>query len=324
MKNILEDIKNNIFHRVYLLYGSETYLRSQYRDRLVRALIPDGDTMNFSRFEGKNTDPGEVISLADTMPFFAEHRVILLEETGFFKNKTDRMTDYLENLPDYLVLIFCETEIDKRGRAFKTLQKAGLAADFSEQKEEILVRWVLGILKKEGKKITRQDMEHFLSMTGTDMHTIRRELDKLLAYTLGREAVTRADMDAVCVEQLSDRVFDMVRAVTEHRNREAMEMYADLLAQKEPPLKILYLIGRQYNQLLQMRMFLAGRAGQKEIAEKLGIPAWSVGKQLPVARRYTEEQLRGMVEKITQTETDVKTGRLQEALCVELILCAEP
>ena len=53
MKNIQEDIKSGNFKPAYLLYGTEAYLKQQYKHNLVKALNPDGDTMNFTRFEGK-------------------------------------------------------------------------------------------------------------------------------------------------------------------------------------------------------------------------------------------------------------------------------
>ena len=92
----------------------EAYLKQQYRNKLLDALVPEGDTMNFARFEGKGLDEGQIIDLAETVPFFADHRVILLENTGLFKAKADRLADYTAALPDYLVLIFVEEEADKR------------------------------------------------------------------------------------------------------------------------------------------------------------------------------------------------------------------
>ena len=89
MKSILEDIKTQNFKQAYLLYGEEAYLKHQYKNKLKNALLPEDDTMNFSRFEGKGTEIPKVIDLAETMPFFADRRVILLENTGFFKNKAE-------------------------------------------------------------------------------------------------------------------------------------------------------------------------------------------------------------------------------------------
>ena len=45
--------------------------RDRYRDKLKEALVQDGDTMNFTVFKGKNSNPGEIIDLAETMPFLA-------------------------------------------------------------------------------------------------------------------------------------------------------------------------------------------------------------------------------------------------------------
>ena len=85
MKSIEEDIRNRDFQPVYLLYGEESYLKRQYRQKLKEALSAQGDTMNCACFEGKNISPGELVDLAETLPFFADYRLILAENSGFFK-----------------------------------------------------------------------------------------------------------------------------------------------------------------------------------------------------------------------------------------------
>ena len=52
MKTIDNDIKAGEFKKVYLLYGEERYLIRQYRDKLIKAMVKENDTMNFSSFEG--------------------------------------------------------------------------------------------------------------------------------------------------------------------------------------------------------------------------------------------------------------------------------
>ena len=71
MQTINEDIKNGTFKPVYLLYGEEAFLKQSYKKKL-RAAISGDDTMNYNYFEGKGLDVNELISLADTMPFFSE------------------------------------------------------------------------------------------------------------------------------------------------------------------------------------------------------------------------------------------------------------
>lgn len=70
MKSLNEDLKTGQFKQIYLLYGEEAYLKKLYKNRFVKAMVPEGDTMNYRYFEGKNTNPKEIIDLAETLPFF--------------------------------------------------------------------------------------------------------------------------------------------------------------------------------------------------------------------------------------------------------------
>ena len=100
MKRIVEDIKSGRFSKVYLLYGEEAYLRRQYCENLRKALVSEGDTMNYSVYAGKDIHVNEVIDCAGTMPFFAERRVILIENSGWLKNGNDQIVALIKNLPE--------------------------------------------------------------------------------------------------------------------------------------------------------------------------------------------------------------------------------
>ena len=119
MKTIDEDIKNKTFRRCYLLFGEEAYLKKQYREKLLHAMTKEGDTMNVSFFEGKDIRPGELVDLAETMPFFAERRVILVEDSGFFKSACDLLAEYLQAVSETASFIFVESEVDKRSKTYK-------------------------------------------------------------------------------------------------------------------------------------------------------------------------------------------------------------
>ena len=320
IRDISEDIRKKEFRPVYLLYGPEVYLKHQYRDHLLRALLPEGDTMNFTRFEGNRTEEKEIISMGDTMPFFAERRVVLVENSGFFHRKSPDIADYLGRIPEYLVIIFVEDQIDRKTAAFKAADRNGRAVEFAEQREELLERWILQVIGREKKKIRRADLQYLLTLTGTDMSNIRCELEKLLCYTMGRDVIERADIDAVCTAQITTRIFDMVRFVAEKRQKEAFDLYYDLLAEKEPPMRILYLLSREFNQILLIREMSASGMDSRAIGAAIKIPSFVVGKYRPLCRKYSSEELRGIVEDMTETEELVKTGRLDDVVSVELML----
>lgn len=320
MKNIQEDIKTGKFKQAYLLYGDEAYLKQQYKHNLQKALNPDGDSMNYSHYEGKGIDVRGLIDLCETMPFFAERRVILLEDTGFFKNKCDEFADYMKELPDYLCLIFSESEVDKRSRMYKAVKSCGRIAEFIKQDEKTLMRWAAGILGREGKKITQRDMELLLTKTGVDMGNIRMELEKLITYTGERDVVTGADIEAVCTTQTQNKIFDMVRAVTEKNQKRALDLYYDLLTLKEPPMRILFLLAKQFRQLLLTKKFMQAGMSQPEIASSLSVPSFVVRNIVSCAKSYTVEELEQAVEDFVDAEEAVKTGRLQDVLSVELLI----
>lgn len=320
LKNIQEDIKSGNFKSAYLLCGEEVYLKVQYKNKLLKALNPDDDTMNFNHYEGRNIDVKELIDLCETMPFFADRRVVLLEDTGFFKNKCDELADYMKELPDYLCLVFVEDEVDKRSKMYKAVKSCGRIGEFARQDEKTLMQWAAGILKREGKNITQRDMELLLTMTGIDMGNLRMELEKLITYTGDRNVVTRADIQEVCTTQTQNKIFDMVRAVTEKNQKRALDLYYDLLTLKEPPMRILFLLAKQFRQLLLVKEYTEEGVAQPEMASRLGVPSFVVRNIASCARSYRISELRQAVTDFVDAEEAVKTGRLQDVLSVELLI----
>ncbi len=320
MKSIDADIKAGSFQPVYLLYGEESYLKKQYGQKLRRALAGADDTMNVSFYEGKNINPGEIIDLAETLPFFAERRLIMLENSGVFKSSSDELADYMKHVAETTCFVFVEEEVDKRGKMFKAAKNVGRVVEFPRQTEEVLIRWILARLGREQKKITRQVLQLFLEKTGNDMEYIDKELEKLFCYTLGREVISAEDVDAVCVAQTTGRIFEMVDQIAGKQQKQALELYYDLLALKEPPMRILFLIARQFQILLQVKDLKRQGYDNKQIAAKAKIPEFAVRKNFTQAGRFTFGQLREAVEDCVQAEEDVKTGNLNDRLAVELLI----
>lgn len=320
MKKIQDDISKNQYEKAYLLYGEEPYLKIQYKNKLVKALVEDGDTMNYHCYSGKGLNIREIIDLAETMPFFAERRVILLEDTGFFKNKSPELAEYFAQLPDHVCMIFSESEVDKRNTSYKAIKTAGYIAEFQLQNEKTLGRWAAAILGKEGKRITQKDMDLLLMRTGTDMGMIHSELEKLIAYTDGKDIITARDILEITTTQIQNKIFDMVRAVTEHDQKKALDLYYDLLALKEPSMRILFLLSKQYRQLFQVKRMQNLGMAQPEIAASLKLPTFALRNLSSCTRYYTEAELEAAVRDFAEVEEAVKTGQLGDVLSVELMI----
>lgn len=322
MKSIDADIKQGQLKNAYLLYGKERYLIRQYRDKLKQAIVPSDDTMNVTTFEGEGLDIKEVIALAETLPFFAEHRLLILEDSKLFKKGGDELAEYLKQIPESTYLVFTEEEIDKRSKIYKALLKAGRAIEFSAQSDEILMKWVVGRIAKEGKNITQSAYQSFIQKTGTDMENIEKELEKLICYAMEKEVIEPQDVEAITTEQISNKVFEMVDAIAMHKQKHALDLYYDLLALKEAPMRILFLITRQFQILLTVKVMSHQGFGNKEMAAKAGCPEWTIRKYQSQAKAFSLDRIKQALKDGVSYEEAVKTGQMNERMAVELFIVA--
>lgn len=320
MKQLAEDIKQNNFKQAYLLFGEERYLRRYYKEKLRAALCADGDTMNTHFFDGKDISVDQIIDLAETLPFLAEHRVIFINESGLFRSGGEKMAEYLAAPNESTIFIFTESEVDKRSKLYKTVQSKGHAAEFVTQDEAYLMRWVAGVLAREGKKIKESTVRFLLTKAGTDMDNLRSELDKLISYCMDREVVTEEDIEAICTTRINNQIFDMVSAVADRQQKKALELYYDLLALKEPPMRILSLIARQCNLLLQAKELKSKGYDNKTIGSKIGLPPFIVQKYLNQAARFKVSSLKKALRQCVEAEEAVKQGRLSDRMSIEILI----
>lgn len=320
MKRIAEDIKEGNFRQAYLLYGEERFLRRQYREKLRAALCADGDSMNVHFYEGKDVPVGEIIDLAETLPFLAQRRVIFINDSGLFKAGGEKMAEYLAAPNETTFFVFTESEVDKRSKLYKTVQSKGYAAEFGTQDENTLKRWIAGLLARDGKKISESTVHLLLAKTGTDMDNIRMELEKLTCYCMDREIITAEDVESICTTRISNHIFDMINAISEKQQKKALELYYDLLALKEPPMRILFLIARQCNILLQAKELKAKGYDNRTIGSKIGLPPFVVQKNLNQAAKFKTSTLRNAVTRCVEAEEAVKQGRMNDRMSVEILI----
>lgn len=320
MKIINENIKEMRFKRAYLIYGEEAYLRRQYKDKL-RMAICDGNDMNYSYYEGKGIDVREVTDVCETLPFFAERRLVVMENTGFFKGTCDdSLVEYIKNIPEYLTILFVDSEVDKRSRLYKAVAQNGYISEMKTQEEGVLKRWVASLLMAEKKNMNQRCLDYFMQYTGTSMDNIKSELEKLICYTMGRDEITEQDVMEVCTVTTENKIFDMVSAVALKKQKQALELYYDLLTLREPPMRILYLLSRQFNLILQVKELKAEGYSSQTIAKKMGVQSFIVTKCETQAQFFTTKKLKEALGECADFEEAVKTGRLDDKMCVELII----
>lgn len=319
MKKIGNDIKENSFSRFYLLYGSEEFLKNRCRDKLQKAMLPEGDDFNFTRFEGKGIAVNEVISIASTLPFFAERRVIVIKDSGWFKGACE-FADYIQELPETTFFIFTDSEVDKRNKLYKFVSANGYAAEIKTPDTKELMTTAAAALKQKGLAISRSDCEYFVTKTGSDMARVQSELDKLTAYCYGQEIVTREDIDSICSEIPEGKIFLMIDAIMGGNEDRALTLYYQLLAAHEKAMSVLFMLIRSYNQFYQVLSLNRKGCSRQRIASAVGIRDFMVDKFLRLGQKYDAEKIKEIVDYGIVLEEKIKQGNMDERIAVEIFV----
>ena len=183
-----------------------------------------------------------------------------------------------------------------------------------------MTRWLLGRLKRENKNITKSAMQEFFLRVGVDMSALDREMEKVLCYCYDQEIIEKQDIEAICPQQVENRIFEMIDAITDSKRKQALELYYDLLALKVSPMIILSLFHRQCNILMQIKELKNKNMNRSDIARQIGVPGFAVGKYQARGARLWQGRIRQILEYGVHMEEQAKTGQMNENIAVELLI----
>ena len=328
-----EDLKNNKIRALYLFYGPEDYLMKHYADSIEKSLLTaDLKALNKVVLEGK-ADINKLRDNCETMPIFSERKVVIVKNSGLFKPAkkagdtakkgkpaNDDLSLLLQDLPPHVCLIFYEQEIDKRLKALDAIKKHGLIVEFAYQRPDELVKWVTKRLRAAGVEIDLATASRLVENCEQGMTEILNEVEKLIAYLGGKDRVTLQDIEKVCTKSIKSRVFDLTDAIAEKNSSRALNLLNDMVVLKEPVPKILFMIARQFRQILQVKLLHNEGSNNGEIASKLGLAPFIVGKILKQAGSFSVERLKAAMETCLEFDIAVKTGRLEDMTAAELLI----
>lgn len=344
-EKLLNDIRNGDLKGVYLLYGPEQFLVSRYGRNIRKVTASVHENINASRFVGTFADSAktlrEIREIAETMPFFSGKRVIEISGSGFFKPKSSKaaaeiddqkdeevsssgiagtLSSIIGSLPDTCVIVFEETDVDKRTSLYKQVLKAGTVTEFPFLKASELKETVRKEAKRMEMDIEPAAVSELVSYTGEDLWTAVKELEKLRGYCFETGKVTLSDVRSICVRNPEDKVFDMVEAMSSGRQMDAMRMYRDMLALGRNSFQLLSLVIRDYNLLLAARDGLDRGLADDEIKPLLKCMPFIAWRYIKRARATTRSSLIAGLEKCAKAQSDIKTGMLPDRIAFEILI----
>ncbi|MGL4361922.1 MAG: DNA polymerase III subunit delta [Cellulosilyticaceae bacterium] len=320
MKQIatLEDINN-----CYVLFGEENWLKEQFMTSIIKTLGVEKDLMNYSVIEGKDFKVKDLIDACETMPFFVNKRLVVVNDSGFFKagkkEETQQVLKWIKDLPGSTILVFSEKELDKRNAFYKWMNTNGAAIEFQFPEENETISIVEQIAKEKEIVISRPTVRYFINNMPKSINHMIVELEKLSAYCQ-KEEVTVEAIRNVCNFALEQHVFELLKQITNKDAKRALGIYHQLMERKESPVGVLVLIGRQYRMLIQGKYLIKNNISQQQLAKKLGIPMFVAKEMMLETKKYSFKQLEEIIEKCLHCDVAIKTGQMEPIKGVELLI----
>ncbi|NLA95895.1 MAG: DNA polymerase III subunit delta [Clostridiaceae bacterium] len=325
------DLERSVDRPAYILTGEELFLVRLVRDRIVAALVsPGAEAMDLVRMtgDGKPSSIDTVRLLAEmaTPPFLSAHKVILIDQSGFFSTTASsgipqELDQALVRPADNCHLIFTEESVNSSHTLLRRMRKQGaLSARFDRQTPADLQTWISALCSREKLRITREAADSLTRRCDYSMAAILSELTTVFLYFryTNQADITLAQIDYLCRDDLTGKIFDLTDAIAAGRIDEALERLDVLLVRREAPLFIQTMLARQSRDLLiasecvtSDRIIESGITQSQFFARKLARQA----------KRFSTEGLEAMMEDCFQADIAVKTGRIdsEQALAILVI-----
>ena len=337
-EKLKKDLASGNIRKAYLLFGSERYLRNFYEKKLLAAMGGARDDMNTNIYDTSPVSSSDIIDQAQTMPFFAENRVIVVRYSGFFKKNPEDLANFLSKAPDTTKFIFVEDEADARLKIYKQVSDIGLCVEFTTQSDKFLLQNIGVYLKNAGKRMSQDDATYLIDVIGTDMGKLISELEKLVCFAYEREVITREDIDIICSKNVEDRIFEMIDAIMKKDMQVCMDRYEDLLALKIQPARIIVMLEKQFLWMLQLKSMSENGYHLQDIIETIAykkesdpetgavkrtrgpIGEYQVKIYLQQASPIALGDLQKAVSLCETADEDFKSGRMNERMAAEALM----
>lgn len=328
---IQKDIKNGKLRPLYLLYGSESFLIEETIHTIINhTLAVEEHDFNLSYYELREINISTAIEDAETLPFMGSLRVVIVKDASFLTGKDQSKVEhdliafekYINNpVPETIFVIVAPYEkLDERKKLVKLLKKQAEVLEASPLKEEDLRKWIQARVKSYKVEFTSDGIGQLLALLGTSLVMIAGEIEKLALYVGEGGTITEETVLALVSKTVEQDVFSLVDHVVHQRSKMALQVFSDLINQKEEPLKILSLLARQFRIIYQVKELSKRGYSQQKITGTLKLHPYVVKLASQQGSRFQENHLLQFIDELAEMDYKIKTGKMEKQLALQLFI----
>ncbi len=327
---VWKDFQSGKFEPVYLIVGEESFFVDE-TIRKFKTAFPE-EEMELLTFDLEEQPIDFVIDEADTIPFFTERKMIIAKNASFLKatekgkekinHDLKRLENWLAHPSDTAVTIFIAPyeKLDERKKVTKLMKEKSVLLNAVTPQNHDLTTWIKSEASANGKKISATAIDKLVEMVGGNMLQLRQEIEKLSLY-LGDEQEIRVSLvEDLVAKTLEHDAFKMLNAFLEHRTKEALEIYHDLLRQKEEPIKLVGLLASNIRAMSNIFFLQQKGYHPQQIAKQLKMHPYRVKLITEQHNRPSNERLMQALYKLAEIDLQLKSVSGNRERYLELFL----
>ncbi len=314
-------IKQNALCGAYLLHGTEEYIKAIAITQLIDTIPEAARELNAQTLTAP--DASQVISACETLPFFADRRVVIVKECQ--TAELAKLKEYIPAVPPSTVLVLYHRGefANAQSAVLKYLTKEDRVIKCDPLLEDEAVRWVLTQAQRMSLLIEPAVARHLVVLSGTDISTLYNELQKLSSGVEPGMPVTSALLQAVVSPNIEYKMFNMLNSFLVGKKSDGLRAMRQIV--KESPKDISAMIGfftNQFRQLYLAKQLLNTKCQEQDAVKRMGGNPYAASKALQNAKRLSNEQISAGLHAFCGAGIQFKTGAATDIQALELAVHA--
>ncbi len=292
----------------------EPILAQRAVDKVIaRYVEPSMRDLGFAAYYADETDTSEIVSMASTLPFLTERRVVLVNHAHRLESEAavKPMLAYLANPCETTLLLLVAHQIDRRSKFFKACQNAGAVVECPELKGAQIAAWIRDEMKARSKTIEPRALDLLMHRAGAHLSDVNNAVSLVCDYVGATvSAIREEDVRAACADVAEDEIWALTDAIAQSNTSEAICVLRELMGMGMKEVEIMGAI----NWLLKTAYALTTSGGSSKVnpyvAQKIGSLAEKIGpEKMPLTFRLSMD-----------TELMLRSTGVIPALALELLV----
>jgi DNA polymerase-3 subunit delta len=222
-----------------------------------------------------------IADLASPSLFGGASAVIVRRGEGLAAKLEDLLLETLPRLGDGARLVVVAKALDQRKRLHVAAAKAGAAIGFARLTDRRAVSgWVGTLARERGHAIAAAAVERLVERVGFDLGRIDDEIEKLSLFVGPGKAIEVAHVERLVASTRQHAVDELTDRLARRDPAGAVRAFRHLVDEGEAPLRILAFLATNLRRALHVSELAAAGLREDEIAGRLGLPPWMVGRQM--------------------------------------------